>query len=1027
MDAVLIIEIILGILFIVIFGPLIILGLFKLILSPIAKRNRRINQAKEEHCIIQIRVSKTNEKGPLLSEQLLNTLHGTHISYTWWDWVMGRVQTTFSFEIANIHNSIRFFVAMPRHLQKLVEGQLYAQYPDVEISEADDYAGFLLGDKAEKSHVEGSVSAELETFWHSLMPIRRYVDYEDKFTREAIDPLGGITATLDKLNAKEDQAWVQIVSQPAPITWQKFGWKLFGIYKKGYFLWPDNLHLWFHDTFMIRSKIFHLAFIPVLIFLKFISKIFFLKKSDPDDTQVVAQSKGTKDLDIIETTKEDKYWDLPVRKLSKNGYDAKIRMVYVPSDGNIKEAKEKVSEMVTAFKTFNLPFINGFKIDKLRYGYNAILAYAQRLMVNPCVLNSEELATLWHLPNKSVETPSIWWVTSRKLEPPSDLPNRDNTSGDFTSIGVTNYRGKSEEFGIKTKDRRRHVYIIGKTGMGKSTLLENMIFSDIEAGKGVAVVDPHGDLAETVLHNIPTHRTNDVVAFDPSDRDFPVAFNMLEVDDPGLYSVVTSGIVGIFKKMYADSWGPRLEHILRNTIMSLLYTEGATMLGIMRVLVDKTYRKKVIEQIDDPIVKAFWETEFEVWPDRQRVEAVSPIQNKVGQFLSSSIIRNILGQPKSTIDIRHAMDTNKIFVCNLSKGKIGEDNSSLLGSMMITKFQLDAMSRANIPAEDRTDFYLYVDEFQNFATESFGTILSEARKYKLNLTMANQFIAQMPEEVRDAVFGNVGSTVSFQVGFDDADYLSEQFGGEDIILPADLTTLPVGHVYLRLLVDNMPTPTFSARTFPPVERPEDEERFKTVLKTSRARYAKKREEVEEKISRWSEAGKDAIIKDAKASAAAANKSPWDKPEIPWRHEKNKDEFEEVVKSVAKEGKILDREEYEKYGVPKDANDVVFAVPGEGDKTITINSTVDAQGNVFFKKLSTRIEAQEFDPKTGESKPIKFKVFKDEKWQERLEAELRKVVPKEKQLPPKPKEENKAEETKKEDSKEENKTPPPTKT
>ncbi|MCF7836436.1 type IV secretory system conjugative DNA transfer family protein [Candidatus Gracilibacteria bacterium] len=508
----------------------------------------------------------------------------------------------------------------------------------------------------------------------------------------------------------------------------------------------------------------------------------------------------------------------------------------------------KVRELAGAFKQFNQPHLNGFKVAETG-GQEILERFRNRELYQTFVLNTEELATVFHLPNIEVKTPNIFWVNSKKLEPPIDLPNPAKEP-EITTLGRSNYRGVDKLFGVRQEDRRRHIYIIGKTGMGKSTLLENMVISDIREGKGVAVVDPHGDLADSILDNIPSNRTNDVIVFDPSDRDFPVAFNMLENIDPAMNSVVASGLVGIFKKLYAESWGPRLEHILRNTILSLLESPGMTMLGIPRMLVDADFRRKVVRQISDPIVKKFWKDEFDAMQERQRTEAISPIQNKVGQFLSSSIIRNIVGQPKSMVDLRFAMDKKKIFICNLSKGKIGEDNSSLLGSMIITKFQLDAMSRSNIPEKDRTDFYLYVDEFQNFATDSFATILSEARKYRLNLTMANQYIAQMPEEVSDAVFGNVGSLLAFQVGFDDAEYISNQFS--EIALPNDLVQLPKYNLYSKLLIDGMPSQPFSAATLPPVESGFEEGRREKVIKFSRERYARPRAVVEEKIKRWSE-------------------------------------------------------------------------------------------------------------------------------------------------------------------------------
>ncbi|MBU1017676.1 type IV secretory system conjugative DNA transfer family protein [Patescibacteria group bacterium] len=451
-----------------------------------------------------------------------------------------------------------------------------------------------------------------------------------------------------------------------------------------------------------------------------------------------------------------------------------------------------------------------------------------------------------------VGTPNVFWVNSRRLEPPYDLPIIGSVPDDeLTIIGESNFRGHRQRFGIKTVDRRRHVYIIGKTGMGKSVLLENMIRSDVEQKKGVAVIDPHGDLAEAVIDFVPAHRTNDVVILDPSDISHPFAFNMLESgDEPHKRNLIASGLLGVFKKMYSESWGPRLEHILRNCLLALAETPNTSMMGIMRILVDDKYRKQIVEKLSNPMVRSFWVDEFGKMQDRMRTEAISPIQNKVGQFLSSPMIRNIVGQVKSTVNIRFMMDSGKIIIVNLSKGKIGEDNSSLLGSMLITKFQLDAMSRADVAEKDRKDFYLYVDEFQNFATDAFATILSEARKYKLNLTMANQYVAQMPDEVRDAVFGNVGTSLCFQVGFDDAEYFSNQFSEE--VLPNDIVSLPKYNCYTKLMIDGMPSKTFSISTLPPPEASTEEGRREKIVRLSRERYCTPREVVEDKINRWSQ-------------------------------------------------------------------------------------------------------------------------------------------------------------------------------
>ncbi len=420
-------------------------------------------------------------------------------------------------------------------------------------------------------------------------------------------------------------------------------------------------------------------------------------------------------------------------------------------------------------------------------------------------------------------------------------------SEDVTVVGQTNFRGNRRAFGLYTDDRRRHVYVIGKTGVGKTTLLENMIIQDIKKGRGLALVDPHGDVAEKILDMIPPERINDVVYFDPGDVDFPVAFNPLESVDPQYKYLVASGLVSSLKKIWADSWGPRLEYILRNVILALLDYPNSTMLGIMRMLADKNYRKKVVDTISDPVVKAFWVNEFANYNERFRSEAVSPIQNKVGQFLSSSIIRNIVAQPKSTIDMQDIMDNGKILIINVSKGRIGEDNSALLGAMLITKLQLAAMNRANIAEEDRKDFYLYVDEFQNFATESFATILSEARKYRLNLIIAHQYITQMEEVVRDAVFGNVGTLISFRVGAFDAEYLEKEFMPQ--FTQTDLVNLDKYNAYVKLMIDGVTSAPFSMETIPPAK--ETYHSREKVIAVSRERYGNSREIIEEKIARWS--------------------------------------------------------------------------------------------------------------------------------------------------------------------------------
>jgi len=430
----------------------------------------------------------------------------------------------------------------------------------------------------------------------------------------------------------------------------------------------------------------------------------------------------------------------------------------------------------------------------------------------------------------------------------ADSSQNDN---EIILFAETNYRNIRRKFGIKRQDRRRHMYLIGKTGTGKSTALENMIYQDIQMGHGVAIVDPHGDLAERALDFVPANRINDVVYFNPADTENPFAFNVLERVDSSQRHLVASGLVGVFKKIWADSWGPRLEYVLRNTILALLEYPGSTLLGIMRILVDKEFRKKVVDRLTDPVVKSFWTNEYPKYPDRLRAEAIAPIQNKVGQFLSTSLIRDIVGQVKSKINLREIMDNKKILIMNFSKGRIGEDASALLGAMMVTKIQMAAMSRINIPEEEREDFYLYVDEFQNFATDSFADILSEARKYHLNLILAHQYIDQLTvrdsSQVRDAIFGNVGTMVVFRVGAKDADFLAKEFVPR--FEEEDLVDLDQYNIYVKLMIDGLTSEPFSALTLPPLSKPEGN--AEKIIRISRERYAEPRKLVEEKIARWS--------------------------------------------------------------------------------------------------------------------------------------------------------------------------------
>ena len=428
------------------------------------------------------------------------------------------------------------------------------------------------------------------------------------------------------------------------------------------------------------------------------------------------------------------------------------------------------------------------------------------------------------------------------------------TPQDITPIGYYNFRGnRDQKFGIKADDRRRHIYVIGKTGVGKSTLLENMAVADITSGKGIAVIDPHGELAEKLLDYIPEERLDDVIYFDPSDMEYPIAFNPMEQVNPEFRHLVASGLMGVFKKIWVDAWSARMEYILTNTLLALLELPNATVLGVLRMFAEPPYRKKIVDNLQDPVIKAFWQNEFARYSQKLETEALAAIQNKVGQFVSNPLIRNILGQPRSTINMREIMDTGKIFIANLSKGKMGEDNSALLGAMIISRLQLAAMSRVDMPEERRRDFYMYVDEFQNFATDSFASILSEARKYHLSLTLAHQYIGQLVTndgntKIRDAVFGNVGTIVSFRVGAADGEFLEKEFMPE--FLQNDLVNLSKYTAYIKLMIDGVASKPFSMSTLAPQPAPLQSYRD-IIIKNTRQHYGTPRKVVEERIaSEW---------------------------------------------------------------------------------------------------------------------------------------------------------------------------------
>ncbi len=465
------------------------------------------------------------------------------------------------------------------------------------------------------------------------------------------------------------------------------------------------------------------------------------------------------------------------------------------------------------------------------------------------LMKISNVINFFHLPTSDQFIKNLEYIKYRRLPYPANLPTLENTDkNEITILGYTHFRDERIKFGVKKEDKMRHMYIVGKTWMGKSTLISNMARSDMITGSGVGVIDPHWDLIDTLIQHIPSWRINDVVLFDVGDLDWPIGFNILEYTTSEEKNLIASGVVSTFKKLYWHSWGPRLEYILRNVILTLLDYPKATLLHVTRILTDKNFRKEALEHLQDELVKKFWLNEFEKWSDSQRNEAVSPIINKVWQFLSSPIVRNIFGQDHSKFSLRQLMDEGKIVLINLSKGKIWEDNAAMIGSFLVTKLQIEVMSRADISEEERKKFFLYIDEFQNFATESFQTIFSEARKYKLGLIVANQYVAQIPEEIRNAIFGNVGSIISFQLGYDDAVLMSSQF--KDKVSANDLMSIPRWVAYTKLMIDGVTSEPFSFLTFPLPKPETKEEIIKKVRDQSRQRWATPKERVEKAIEYW---------------------------------------------------------------------------------------------------------------------------------------------------------------------------------
>lgn len=759
--------------------------------------------------LLSIQLPKENEKLPVAAEQMFASMHGL-LRFT------PDVQEHISLEMASSADGIRFYVYTPNEFKNFVESQIYAQYPTAEIREAVDYSKSI-GDSAHVAATEVTLSKDF------IFPIKTFRDFE-------VDPLAAVTSALSGLGIGE-QVWMQILVRPVDDFWQDRGHEYVKMVREG--TTPINLNP--QDIIIDVGK--QIVSVGANIF-PYIAKGPTPPPVGHDRPAPPPRLSAGQELEL----------KMIENKLSKIGFETKIRLVGIgPTD---EVARQKLSGILASLKQFTTANLNGFIADPDSPSSSAVVAsYQQRIFpeneAGEFILDIEELASIFHLPNISVETPAISWTRAKKGEPPLNLPTQN-----ATILGETLYRNTQVRFGIKKPDRRKHMYIIGKTGVGKSTLIENMIIQDMRNGEGLAVLDPHGQLIDELLQYVPENRLDDVVIFNPADADYPVALNMLEMVDPRQRTLMADTLVDVFKKYFANSWGPRLEYILKNCILTLLEVPNTSLLSITRLLTDKDYRKFIVEKINDPQMRAFWREEFAKMEQNDRLitEAISPIQNKVGQFLNSELIRNIVGQAKSTIKVDDIINNRKLFFVNLASGRIGANNTSLLGAMIVSQLQFAAMRRVDIPEEQRVDFFLYADEFQNFATDSFAVILSEARKYRLDLTITHQYIEQMPEAVRDAIFGNVGTLISFGVGNQDAHFLEKEF--TPVFLENDFINLGRYEMYMKLQIDDMASAPFSARS---LAKPEDRTNLHDrAVQASRARFSRPVERVEKIIKKWTE-------------------------------------------------------------------------------------------------------------------------------------------------------------------------------
>ena len=745
--------------------------------------------------LLSLKNTKDNERGPISMDRVIQAVHQAN-----------KRRDPVRFLCGPHGGRVGLYIDCPHALQSLMTRQLHGEYPTLDLEQVDDDA-FAPGASHRIWHRQLTLRPD-------LYPIRRYNEFQET-TREFSDPLGAILEAVAPDPKYGIRAYVEITTVPAP-RWRR--WRARRAVQR--LARADFRHELELSRWYALGITHHRQYVRLFAWLWALPR-------RPAPQGVSAQDVTTSSSQTHE------------RETDINAAHQKVRsflfathigvLVAAPPDARCR-ALAKLTELEAVVSAAANPALASFRAADTRTAGTWPASSPGR----PFLLSSEELATLFHPDTKHVAAASMVRNESRKPEPPHRLPLASGQP-DLACLGRVRYRAQDDTFGIRPDDRRRHVYIPGKTGMGKTTLIQNMIMADIHAGRGVALLDPHGDLAETIIRSVPRKHWDRVVVFDPADDAHPVAYNPLACTDRYKRERIAGSVLSTFEHLYSRSWGPRMASVFRNALLAAVEMPDPTLVTVFHLLTDPTFRQRHVGRVSNPLVHKFWTQKFPSWNPRFRQEVIEPVLNKVEGFLTDPTLLRILGQGSNKLDLRDVMDQGKILVVNLSKGNLGEDASNLLGSLLVTTIQQAAMSRSDLPRDQRRDFYLYVDEFQNFATPAFGTILSEARKYRLNLIIAHQYLGQLDEDTRLAVFGNVGTMVAFALGGEDAQLLAEHLGGG--VTPEDMVHLPKYHAYVALMIDGKTSDPFLMQTLKPAESLQGLKNYEALLNASRSRYA----------------------------------------------------------------------------------------------------------------------------------------------------------------------------------------------